>query len=73
MSGSYCCLAYLALPHPSPDAPPHPLLLPTSMQEIKLLASMSGLQLDELYGEMDLGVDLSHEEAYRMIAVLKKL
>ena len=51
---------------PSPPSAPAP-------QEIKLLASMSGLQLDELYGEMDLGVDLSHEEAYRMIAVLKKL
>ena len=40
---------------------------------MKLLANMHGLQLEEMYGEMSLGVDLSHEEAYRMIAVLKKL
>ena len=34
---------------------------------------MSGLQLEEMYGEMDLEIDLSHEEAYRMLVVLKKL
>ncbi|GAX82531.1 hypothetical protein CEUSTIGMA_g9958.t1 [Chlamydomonas eustigma] len=43
-----------------------------TVQEIKFLAQGNGLQLLELYGETDLGVDLSHEEAYRMIAVLKK-
>ena len=42
------------------------------MQEIRFLASMHGFTLEELYGEMDLEMDLSHEEAYRMIAVLKK-
>ena len=48
-----------------------------TVQEIKLLGSINGLELDVqngLYGEMDpsLNVGLRHEEAYRMIAVLKK-
>lgn len=42
------------------------------MQEVLLLASMAGLEVQELYGEMAIDVDLNHEEAYRMIAVLKK-
>lgn len=42
------------------------------VQEVLLLASMAGLEVQELYGEMATDVDLNHEEAYRMIAVLKK-
>ena len=42
------------------------------LQEIDLLATMCGLKLEQLYGEMALEVDMVHEEAYRMIAVLSK-
>ena len=43
-------------------------------QEVDLLGSLAGLSLEGLYGEMDPGlkVDLSHEDAYRLLAVLKK-
>ena len=53
---------------------PSLLLTPNNIriQEIRFLASMHGFSLEEIYGEMDLNMDLSHEEAYRMIAVLKK-
>eukprot|EP00195_Chlamydomonas_chlamydogama_P005377 CAMPEP_0202890652 /NCGR_PEP_ID=MMETSP1392-20130828/992_1 /ASSEMBLY_ACC=CAM_ASM_000868 /TAXON_ID=225041 /ORGANISM="Chlamydomonas chlamydogama, Strain SAG 11-48b" /LENGTH=373 /DNA_ID=CAMNT_0049574267 /DNA_START=80 /DNA_END=1201 /DNA_ORIENTATION=+ len=44
-----------------------------TVQELDLLATMTGLRIQQLYGEMNLEVDLSHEEAYRLIAVLRKL
>lgn len=43
------------------------------MQEVELLASAAGLEILALYGDMaheDVGLD--HEEAYRMVAVLRK-
>lgn len=46
-----------------------------TVQEIKLLGSIHGLELDTehgLYGEMDLKADLKADDAYRMIAILKK-
>lgn len=43
------------------------------MQEMELLAAPAGLEIVTLYGDMAMGVDLSHEEAHRMVVVLKKV
>ncbi|MEW5306851.1 MAG: hypothetical protein WDW36_009289 [Sanguina aurantia] len=43
-----------------------------TVQEIDMLATAHGMKIDGLYGEMRLDVDLSHEEAYRMVMVLKR-
>lgn len=37
-----------------------------------MLATAHGMKIDGLYGEMEMDVDLSHEEAYRMVMVLKR-
>lgn len=37
-----------------------------------MLASIHGLAVEGFHGDTKLEVDLSHEEAYRMIAVLRK-
>eukprot|EP00200_Dunaliella_tertiolecta_P003759 CAMPEP_0202358214 /NCGR_PEP_ID=MMETSP1126-20121109/11958_1 /ASSEMBLY_ACC=CAM_ASM_000457 /TAXON_ID=3047 /ORGANISM="Dunaliella tertiolecta, Strain CCMP1320" /LENGTH=327 /DNA_ID=CAMNT_0048951305 /DNA_START=70 /DNA_END=1054 /DNA_ORIENTATION=- len=41
-------------------------------QEVDLLARATGLEVVELYGDMEQGVSLTHEEAYRLVAVLRK-
>ncbi|KAG2498731.1 hypothetical protein HYH03_003471 [Edaphochlamys debaryana] len=43
-----------------------------TVRELELLAGMAGLSTAGLYGEMRVGVDLEHEDAYRMVAVFKK-
>jgi SAM-dependent methyltransferase len=43
-----------------------------TVRELELLAGMTGFETRALYGEMRLGVDLEHEDAYRMVAVYKK-
>ncbi|KAL6753552.1 hypothetical protein V8C86DRAFT_454871 [Haematococcus lacustris] len=43
-----------------------------TVQEVRLLAAHAGLSLQGLYGDMSEGVDMTHEEAYRMVAVLRK-
>ncbi|CAL8471064.1 g10606 [Coccomyxa elongata] len=42
-----------------------------TLQEVHLLARLAGFSIEGLYGEMNLETDLQHEEAYRLIAVLK--
>ena len=42
-----------------------------TLQEVHLLARLAGFSVEGLYGEMNLERDLQHEEAYRLIAVLK--
>ncbi len=42
------------------------------MQEVELLAYVSGLSVKALYGDMSTSIGLSHEEAYRMVVVLQK-
>lgn len=44
-----------------------------TVQEMELLAAPAGLEIVTLYGDMAMGVDLSHEEAHRMVVVLKKV
>jgi hypothetical protein len=44
----------------------------TQVRELELLTRMAGLDTAGLYGEMALGCDLEHEEAYRMVALYKK-
>lgn len=44
-----------------------------TVRELELMADMSGFGVEALYGEMDLGVGMDHEEAYRMVAVCRKL
>ena len=42
-------------------------------QEVELLASAAGLELAAVHGEMRMDVpSLSHEDAYRMVAVMRK-
>ncbi|KAF5832812.1 S-adenosyl-L-methionine-dependent methyltransferase [Dunaliella salina] len=41
-------------------------------QEVDLLARATGLEVVELYGDMEQGISLTHEEAYRLVAVLRK-
>ncbi|PNH08460.1 dTDP-3-amino-3,4,6-trideoxy-alpha-D-glucopyranose [Tetrabaena socialis] len=43
-----------------------------TVRELELLAGMTGFETSALYGEMRLGVDLEHEDAYRMVAVYHK-
>lgn len=43
-----------------------------TVRELELLSGMAGLEVCSLYGEMRLGVDLEHEDAYRMVAVYRK-
>lgn len=43
-----------------------------TVQEVQLLAAMTGLKVVGLFGEMALHVDLNHEEAYRLVACLQK-
>ena len=42
------------------------------MQELGLLCMLSGFRMEALYGEMRLECGLNHEEAYRMVAVMRK-
>jgi hypothetical protein len=42
-----------------------------TLQEVRLLARIAGFSVEGLYGEMALEADLQHEEAYRLIVVLK--
>ncbi|EFJ47378.1 hypothetical protein VOLCADRAFT_92195 [Volvox carteri f. nagariensis] len=44
-----------------------------TVRELELLAGMTGFETQALYGELRLGVDLEHEDAYRMVAVYKKV
>ncbi|GLC72177.1 hypothetical protein PLESTF_001215300 [Pleodorina starrii] len=44
-----------------------------TVRELELLAGMTGFETRALYGEMRMGVDLEHEDAYRMVAVYKKV
>ncbi|KAG1672919.1 hypothetical protein FOA52_012364 [Chlamydomonas sp. UWO 241] len=43
-----------------------------TVQEIRLMASMHGFVVESFFGDTSLDVDLSHEDAFRMIAVLRK-
>jgi hypothetical protein len=43
-----------------------------TVQELELMAANVGLEVVTLYGDMAQGVGLSHEEAYRMVVVMKK-
>lgn len=43
-----------------------------TVQEMDLLCTIHGLSIEATYGEMNMGVDLNHEEAYRMVMVIKK-
>jgi len=43
-----------------------------TVQELELLADNVGLEVVTIYGDMAQGVGLSHEEAYRMVMVLRK-
>ena len=52
-------------------SPPLPSPL-RQVRELELLTRMAGLSTAGLYGEMKLGVDLEHQDAYRMVAVYKK-
>ena len=42
-----------------------------TLQEVRLLARLAGFSVEGLYGEMNLEADLQHEEAYRLVAILK--
>ncbi|GIL89545.1 hypothetical protein Vretimale_1894 [Volvox reticuliferus] len=44
-----------------------------TVRELELLAGMTGFETQALYGEMQLNVDLEHEDAYRLVAVYKKV
>lgn len=73
-----------ARPGPSPRNPAQPL--PSNhtpettrrnrrqytVRELELLAKLAGLDQIALYGEMRMGVDLEHEDAYRMLALYRK-
>lgn len=43
-----------------------------TLQELDLLGRLTGLTLAASYGDLDLGVGLTHEDAYRLVAVLVK-
>ncbi|KAG2446869.1 hypothetical protein HYH02_008026 [Chlamydomonas schloesseri] len=43
-----------------------------TVRELELLAKLAGLEQIALYGEMRMGVDLEHEDAYRMLALYRK-
>lgn len=43
-----------------------------TVRELELIAEMTGFSVEALYGEMDLAVAVDDEEAYRMVAVLRK-
>lgn len=43
-----------------------------TLQEIDLLGRLAGLALVGAYGDLDLGVGLGHEDAYRLVACLVK-
>jgi hypothetical protein len=41
-------------------------------QELDLLARLTGYSVEALYGEMDLSVGVTSEDAYRLIVALRK-
>lgn len=43
-----------------------------TLQELDLLGRLAGLRLAASYGDLDLKVGLTHEDAYRLVAVLVK-
>ncbi len=55
-----------------PALSPHRTRRQFTVQEIRLLARIAGLEVAQLYGDMSASIGLSHEEAYRLVAVLKK-
>ncbi|KAL4425487.1 hypothetical protein ABPG75_009503 [Micractinium tetrahymenae] len=43
-----------------------------TLQEIDLLARVSGFEVVEVHGDFDAGIDLEHEEAYRSVVGLRR-
>jgi hypothetical protein len=43
-----------------------------TLQELDLLGRLSGLKLAGAYGDLDLKVGLTHEDAYRLVVALVK-
>ena len=43
-----------------------------TLQELELLGRLAGLRLAASYGDLSLKVGLSHEDAYRLVAVFVK-
>ncbi|WIA32247.1 hypothetical protein OEZ86_003094 [Tetradesmus obliquus] len=44
-----------------------------TMQEIDLLATLTGMEVVGVYGDLDLNVSLNHEDAFRLVMCLRKL
>lgn len=42
-----------------------------TLQEVHMLANAAGFSVEGLYGEMDMQIGLQHEDAYRLVAVLR--
>ena len=43
-----------------------------TLQELRLLARMAGLEVAAIQGDMNMDLPLNHDEAHRMVAVLRR-